>query len=146
MLIQRAKNHRKLVPGRCRYCDRQFFFRQAGRPKVFCNNKCKNAEFRHARYLDAKRDESAQKTQIISKLFKTGFADRPPPLNVLGSSHRWPNATSVDSDTLNVVISTEISSTRSSTLTADQQREVARLIDSIPADLSIPEFLRWSSS
>jgi hypothetical protein len=95
--------------------------------------------------IDAKRDEIAQKTQGISKTCKAGFADRPP-LNVLGNGHRWPNSTSVGSNTLKAVISTELSSIITSALTADQQQEVARLIESIPVDLSIPPFLRRSSS
>jgi hypothetical protein len=120
--------------------------RQPGRPKVFCNDKCKQAEFRYARVtprpFDTKRNEIAQKTQVKPATSKTGFGNRPPPLNLLGNGRRWPDGTSVDSDTLKVIINTEISSTRSSTLTADQQREVARLIDLIPGDLSIPEFLK----
>jgi hypothetical protein len=67
----------KLVPGRCRYCDRQFFYHPAGRPPLYCDQKCRQGEFRRSRYLASKNDESGPKTQVKSKTFGSTFADRP---------------------------------------------------------------------
>lgn len=82
MRVQNPKKFRRLVHGRCRYCDRRFFFRQTGRPRLHCDHKCQQAEFRHSRYLHPKRDESGKKSSVKSKISKVDFADRP--LNVLG--------------------------------------------------------------
>jgi hypothetical protein len=60
---------RKLIPGRCHYCSRQFFSDQhTGRPRLFCDKKCRDGEFRRSRYLTS----------------QNGFGDRPLPLNILG--------------------------------------------------------------
>jgi hypothetical protein len=84
--INHSTKFRKLVPGRCRYCNRQFFYRRDNRPKLFCDGKCRQADFRHARYLRAKRNESIKKTEAKAKTFGPDFADRP--LNVLGG-YKW---------------------------------------------------------
>jgi hypothetical protein len=63
MLQSDPKKFRKLVPGRCRYCDRQFFCWRSARPKFFCDGKCRQADFRHTGYLGSKRNESHPKPQ-----------------------------------------------------------------------------------
>jgi hypothetical protein len=127
--INHFTKFRKLVPGRCRYCDRQFFYRRDNRPKFYCNGKCRQADFRHTRYLGSKRNESIKKTEAKAKTFGPDFADRP--LNVVGGykwyggaveRRLWAEITAAKPDS-NPVIANEF-------------------IDQIPADLSIPLFLQ----
>jgi hypothetical protein len=76
---------RKLIPGRCHYCSRQFFSDQhTGRPRLFCDKKCRDGEFRRSRYLTSQNGESVSKNEDNSKPCKGIFGDRPLPLNILG--------------------------------------------------------------
>jgi hypothetical protein len=103
-----AKFH-KLAPGRCRYCARQFFYRQTGRPKLYCDKTCRQADFRRAGYLTPKSDESPRKSSTNSSTTKSDFGDRPLPLNVLGGGYRWPGGTArIDRRTLQRVVEKEI--------------------------------------
>jgi hypothetical protein len=51
MRVQNPKKFRRLIAGRCRYCDRRFFYRHPGRPRTYCDHKCRQAEFRYSGYL-----------------------------------------------------------------------------------------------
>jgi hypothetical protein len=108
MRVENPKKFRRLVANRCRYCDRQFFYRRDNRPKFYCDGTCRQADFRHARYLGSKRNGSPQKTETKSKTFRPDFADRPLPLNILGGGYRWPDSTPLDRQVLNAIIRTEI--------------------------------------
>ena len=99
---------RKLIPGRCHYCGRQFFSnKHTGRPQRFCDKKCRQGEFRRSRYLTLKNDETDAKNQINPNACKAVFSDRPLPFNVLGG-YRWPNRIAVDRKLLSAIIRTEI--------------------------------------
>jgi hypothetical protein len=99
---------RKPIPGRCHYCSRQFFSdKHTGRPRLFCDKRCRDGEFRRSRYLTSKNGESVSKNKDKSKAYRGIFGDRPLPLNVLGG-YRWPDSTAVDRKLLNGIIRTEI--------------------------------------
>jgi hypothetical protein len=104
--LNHSQKFRKLTPGRCRYCDRRFFFRLAGRPQLYCNKKCRDREFRRSRYLPSKNGESRLKTEAKSETSSTDFADRAP-LNILGG-YRWPNGRAVDRELVQKIIRVEI--------------------------------------
>jgi hypothetical protein len=100
--------NRQLIRHQCQFCGRDFFVeRQGGRPRLFCDKKCRQADFRHTRYLGSKRNESPPKTETKSKTFRPDFGDRPSPLNILGG-YRWPNSAPVDRELLAKIIRAEI--------------------------------------
>jgi hypothetical protein len=68
---------RRLVPGWCESCGRQFFYRRIGRPRIFCDQKCRQSGFRRPGYLPSKIDEGPQKTQVSSRVSDPDFSDRP---------------------------------------------------------------------
>lgn len=140
MRVQNPKKFRRLVAGRCKYCSRQFFYRRDNRPKFFCDDACRQsdfrnarADFRHASPYPSQRNESPQKSRIRSKTSKHDFADRP--LNLLGG-HRW-NGRSIDRETLAAIIETEIGERRIRNPASAPNPYLAQ----IPADLSVPPFL-----
>jgi hypothetical protein len=110
--LNSSAKFRKLTPGRCRYCDRQFFYRQVGRPKLYCDHKCRQADFRHAGYPYPKRDESPRNSSTNSSTTKADFGDRPLPLNLFGGGYRWPGAAPIDRQLLRQVIEKEIGGKR----------------------------------
>ena len=68
MRVQNPKKFCRLVAGRCKYCGRQFFYRRDNRPKSFCNDGCRQADFRnaradfrHASLYPSQRNESPRK-------------------------------------------------------------------------------------
>jgi hypothetical protein len=122
MLQSDPKKFRKLVPGRCRYCDRQFFCWRSARPKFFCDGKCRQADFRHTGYLGSKRNESHPKTPAQSRTFRPDFAGR----GIVGPGY---------------VIDIEIGIAEPPVDPTFQAKADA-LIATIPADLSIPDFLK----
>jgi hypothetical protein len=99
---------RKLLASRCHYCSRQFFSnKHTGRPRLFCDKRCRDGEFRRSRYLTSKNGESVSKNKDNSKACRGSFDDRPFPLNILGG-YRWPDSTAVDRKLLNAIIRAEI--------------------------------------
>jgi hypothetical protein len=99
---------RKLIPGRCRYCGRQFFSdKHTGRPRLFCGKTCRDGEFRRSRYPRSKNGESVSKKEDNSKACKGIFGDRPLPRNILGG-HRWSDCISVRRQLLNAIVRAEI--------------------------------------
>lgn len=141
-LSSTTSKFRRLIRHRCQFCGRDFFTEKqaGGRPRLFCDKKCKDGEFRRRRYLTLKNVETRQKTEATSKVSRPDFADRP--LNLLGG-HRWPNTAPLDREVAATIIDTEIGIDRRHppALTADQRREFP-----IPADLSIPAWLRRGRS
>lgn len=99
---------RRLIPGRCQYCERQFFSdKRTGRPRLFCDKKCRDGEFRRFRYPTSKNDESTSKNKDNSKACKGIFGDRPLPFNILGG-YRWPDSIAVERTVLVNVVRAEI--------------------------------------
>jgi len=144
MRIEHSKKFRQLVPARCRFCDRQFFYRPTGRPRLFCDDKCRQADFRHTGYLDPKRNERGQKTKVNSKISKVDFTDRPA-VEILGRGHRWNAAASIDNETLKAIIEIEIDRVEigeSDMPVVASQWKPCTPSSPIADDLSIPAFLR----
>lgn len=138
------KKFRRLVAGRCKYCSRQFFYRRDNRPKFFCDDACRQsdfrnarADFRHASLYPSQRNESPRKSRIKSKTFKRDFADRP--LNILGG-HRW-SGRPLDRGLVAEIIAAEIGERRTPNPPSAPNPHLAQ----IPDDLSIPAFLRRRS-
>jgi hypothetical protein len=105
------RKFRKLIPGRCHYCSRQFFSdKHTGRPRLFCDKKCRDGGFRRSRYLTSKNGETVSKKEGNSKACKGIFGDRPLPLNILGG-YRWPDCAVVDRQVLSAIIQAEIRGT-----------------------------------
>jgi hypothetical protein len=99
---------RKLIPGRCNYCSRQFFsHKRTGRPQLFCDKRCRDGKFRRSRYLRSKNGESVSKKASNAKGCKDNSGCRPLPLNILGG-HRWANSARIDRELLGKIIRTEI--------------------------------------
>ena len=70
---------RRLVPGCCESCGRQFFYRRTGRPRNFCDQKCRQSDFRRSGYTSSKIskiDESALKNEVNSGTFGRDSGDR----------------------------------------------------------------------
>jgi hypothetical protein len=102
---------RKPIPGRCHYCGCQFFsYKHTGRPRLFCDKKCRDGEFRRSRYLTSKNGETVPKKEGNSKACRGIFGDRPLPLNILGG-YRWPKSGAVDRQVLSAIIRAEIRGT-----------------------------------
>jgi hypothetical protein len=142
--IEHSKKFRKLVPARCRFCDRRFFYQPAGRSRLFCDDKCRQADFRHARYLDPKRNERCQKTEVNSKISKVDFGDRPP-VEILGCGHHWNVAASIDRETWKAIVEIEIDRVNigePDTPVVASQWKPCVPSSPITDDLSIPVFLR----
>jgi hypothetical protein len=139
MRYDHPENLRRLIRHRCQYCGRDFFAdRQTGRPRLFCDKKCKDGEFRRLRCLTFKNVETPQKSEVSSNISKVGLGDRPSaligptdqPVNVLGG-YKFPNAPAVDLSPL----------AEPATVVASQWKPCAPL-SPITDDLSIPTFLR----
>jgi|SRR5215472_8932532 len=154
MRPQPPTNFRRLVRHRCQYCGRDFFTdKQTGRPRLFCDKKCKDGEFRRLRYLTFKNVETPQKSEVGSKVSKVDSGDRPSvligpndwPVNILGGQG-WSNSVAIDRETLAKIIATEIDEGRSYsavTTTKHTKNPPANpYLAEIPDDLSIPAFLR----
>jgi hypothetical protein len=132
---------RRLLSGVCQSCGRQFFYRRTGRPKNFCDQKCRQAVRQVVRQTDFRRfwtvasrtDESAQKSKDNSKTFSPDFADRP-------SVNRRPKR--MDRELWRTVVTTEIPERKLTALTAEQIQQLKDPFFQIPDDLSIPPFLK----
>jgi hypothetical protein len=85
MRVQNPKKFRRLIAGRCRYCDRRFFYRHPGRPRTYFDHKCRQAEFRYSGYLHPKRDENPLKNSTGSKVSKVDLVDLDSP----NPTSRW---------------------------------------------------------
>jgi hypothetical protein len=104
--LSSTSKFRRLVRHRCQYCGRDFFTekRTGGRPRLFCDKKCKDGEFRRLRYLTFKNVETPQKSAVCSKVSKVDSGDRPSaligpndwPVNILGGDAVAP----IDRETL----------------------------------------------
>jgi hypothetical protein len=129
MRVQNPKKFKRLVAGRCRYCDRRFFYRHPGRPRSYCDHKCQQAEFRHSGYLHPKRDENPLKNSINSKASKADPSNRPL-VNVRSKR--------VERDLWRFLIETETPETRIKPAAPDSNPHIREISD----DLSIPPFLR----
>ena len=137
MRLHDPANLRRLVRHRCQYCGRDFFAdRQTGRPRLFCDKKCKDGEFRRLRYLTFKNVETPQKNEVNSKISKVESGYRPP-VEILGRGHRWSNSATIERETLVEIIESEIPERRI-IRSAPPNPFVAEIDD----DLSIPAFLR----
>ena len=131
-------NFRRLIRHRCQYCGRDFFTdKRTGRPRLFCDKKCKDGEFRRLRYLTLKNVEPPQKSEVSSKISKVDLGDRPP-VEILGRGHRWSNSATIDRETLAEIIETEIPERGIIRSAAPPNPYVGEILD----DLSIPAFLR----
>jgi len=113
---------RRLVAGQCQACGKQFFYQRINRPKLFCDQQCRQSDFRRFVMRGSPIDESGQKVEANSKTFRPDFADRPshivagpqlspfsfraasvaslikrrtPPVNIVGG-YKFPNAPFVD--------------------------------------------------
>jgi len=68
---------RRLVPGQCRACGREFLYRRTGRPRNFCDQKCRQSAFRQCGgYPPSQIAESVRKKEATSKLSSPDFGDR----------------------------------------------------------------------
>jgi hypothetical protein len=135
---------RRLVAGQCQACGRQFFYRRTGRPRNFCDQRCRQADFRRSGYLWSKIDESVQKNEVKSKAYRADFGDRPsfdPGLWRLileieiFAGLAWQAVISLDGVHCQVARFAK-------PLDAAARIKAVELIAQIPADLSIPDFLR----
>jgi hypothetical protein len=131
----------------CQSCGTTFFIERkaTGRPPKFCSRRCRNAEFRLKRTLCTGLDESAQKSVRHSSAYKSRIGDRRSPVEVLGSGRRWSNG--IDRDLLRFVVDIEVGEPvigppAPQTAAGNLHPEIPDL--SIPADLSIPPWLRRS--
>jgi hypothetical protein len=153
MRLHNPKNFRRLIRHRCQYCGRDFFTdKQTGRPRLFCDKKCKDGEFRRLRYLTSKNVETPQKSEVSSKVSKVGLGDRPSvligptdwPVNILGGDH-W---ASIDRETLKAIVEIEIDRVdigeTDMPVVASDWKPCAPS-NPITDDLSIPTFLRRRS-
>jgi hypothetical protein len=144
-----------LIRHRCQYCGRDFFAdRQTGRPRLFCDKKCKDGEFRRLRYLTFKNVETPQKSEVSSKISQGDLGDRPsvligpndPPVNVLGG-HRWNGTALIDRETWKAIVEIEIDRVEigepDMPVVASDWKPCTPS-SSITDDLSIPAFLRRS--
>jgi hypothetical protein len=147
MRLHDPTNFRRLIRHRCQYCGRDFFTdKQTGRPRLFCDKKCKDGEFRRLRYLTFKNVETPQKSEVTSKISKVESGDRPPvlirpndpPVNILGG-FKFPNAPVVD---LNPIPPKP----EKQKFSPEQQKRLDEFLAQIPDDLSIPAFLRRTPS
>jgi len=137
MRLHNPENFRRLIRHRCQYCGRDFFAdKHTGRPRLFCDKKCKDGEFRRLRYLTFKNVETPQKNEVNSKISKVESGYRPP-VEILGRGHRWSNSATIERETLVEIIETEIPERRI-IRSAPPNPFVAEIDD----DLSIPAFLR----
>jgi hypothetical protein len=109
-------NFRRLIRHRCQYCGRDFFAdKQTGRPRLFCDKKCKDGEFRRLRYLTLKNVETPLESVANSKVSKVDSGDRPsvligptdPPVNIFGG-RRWNGRPRIDRELVTAIIATEI--------------------------------------
>ena len=125
-----AHKFRKLIPGRCRYCDRRFFYRHGTRPRIFCDQKCRQGDFRLSGYLHPKNDETCRKSEINSKISKADFADRPL-VNVRPAR--------LDRELWHNIVETEMPEGRTKLAPPSAPNPYTA---EIPADLSIPTFLK----
>ena len=138
MRPQPPANFRRLIRHRCQYCGRDFFTdKQTGRPRLFCDKKCKDGEFRRLRYLTLKNVETPRKSEVNSEISKVESGYRPP-VEILGRGHHWSNSATIDRETLAEIIETEIPERGIIRSAAPPNPCVAE----IPDDLSIPAFLR----
>jgi hypothetical protein len=146
-------NFRRLIRYRCQFCGRDFFAeKQTGRPRLFCDKKCKDGEFRRLRYLTFKNVETPQKSEVSSKISKVGSGDRP---SVLIGPNDWPvnilggyRSGTIDRETLAEIVATEIDGFESGEtdmpVVASDWKPCAPS-SPITDDLSIPRFLRRRS-
>ena len=134
---------RQVIRRRCECCGVAFTAKRAARRQFFCSSRCRDADrrdrnFRHfgaARRGRSAVPRSSQKTHVISRPCEGTFGDRASPLigpqdlpvNILGG-YRFLNTPEIDLET-------------ETGLGPDDPR-VRALIATIPADLSIPDFLR----
>jgi hypothetical protein len=153
MHYDQPKNLRRLIRHRCQYCGRDFFTdKQTGRPRLFCDKKCRDGEFRRLRYLTFKNVETPQKSGVNSKISKVDLGDRPSaligptdwPVNILGGD-RCSSIGAVDRETLAEIIATEIDGFESGEtdipVVASDWKPCAPS-SPITDDLSFPAFLR----
>ena len=118
-VMHRRRRVRQLVPGRCRYCGARFFTNKGNKPRQFCGDKCRQAEFRATR-LEGQESEyryvsgdpthvtiTPPKTSVGSMASGPTLGDRPLPLNIM-SGYRWPGATALDKALLRAIIQREI--------------------------------------
>src|SRR5262245_38188665 len=147
MHLHHLQKFRRLLPAICRYCDRQFFYKPAGRPRLFCDHVCQQRDFRRPKGGPSGCDESRGKNQVGSTISKVDFADRPsvligpsePPMNIVGG-YKFPNAAAVDRT------SSTPPKTEQQKFSPEQQRRLAELRAQIPDDLSIPTFMQRGQS
>jgi endogenous inhibitor of DNA gyrase (YacG/DUF329 family) len=81
---------RRLVAGQCQACGNQFFYRRTGRPRNFCDQKCRQSDFRRSGYAYPKIDKSVQKNEVNSRTFDPDFGDRP--LHIVAGPKLSPSA------------------------------------------------------
>jgi hypothetical protein len=81
---------RRLVAGRCQSCGNQFFYRRTGRPKNFCDQKCRQSDFRRSGRGSLQIDESAPKSKVNSETFRPDSGDRP--LRIVAGPQLSPSA------------------------------------------------------
>jgi len=161
IIALQKREARRLVPGRCEFCGCQFFYRRIGRPRNFCDRKCRQADFRRSGYLLSQSDESPQKSEVTSKASRPDSADRPQPWRVVAgppgtAGMEYPNPGPIGLELkfgnrrprdrygrTERIIATEIPERKLSSPPTPGQLE--RLNDfrfHIPDDLSIPPFLK----
>jgi hypothetical protein len=136
MRLHRPQKFRRLLPATCRYCDQRFFYKAGGRPRLFCDHICQQRDFRRLKGDTGFRDESREKNQVRSTISKVDFADRPP-VEILCRGHRW-SGQSIDRQLVAAIIETENPEKRIIRSASPPNPYIAQ----IPADLSIPAFLR----
>jgi hypothetical protein len=55
-VMHRRRHVRQLVPSQCRYCGARFFTNKGDKPRLFCGNKCRQADYRATR-LEGQNDD-----------------------------------------------------------------------------------------
>ena len=136
MHIDHSRKYRKRLPARCDYCNKTFFHLLAGRPPKYCGDKCRTAGFRFDRAIGLRCNETPLVSRRKHKSKNGIFGDRGSPFNVIGG-HRWIGHR-IDPQLLRFIINTEVWPIAPIAPAPD-------LIAEIPADLSIPAFLKRAS-
>jgi hypothetical protein len=135
--IEHSRKYRKRLPARCGYCKKDFFHLLTGRPPTYCSSTCRTADFRFPRHLRARCNETPLVSHGKHKRKNGIFADRGSPFNAIGG-HRWVGR-QIEPDLLHFIVDTEVQERRRSIAPTPE------LVAEIPADLSIPAFLKRTS-
>jgi hypothetical protein len=152
-VLNRERHVRQLVPRQCPHCGAKFFQHKGDKPRQFCSNKCKQADYRATR-LEGQNDGyrngphhptrvtiTPPKTPVDSVVSKPTSGDRPSLTEAIQieiiEPHEWHTVTSPDG------VTCQVARWRPAVAPVDGER-LQHYRQQIPDDLSIPAFLKRS--